>query len=97
MKHTNGHASYPLESAGRRALLAAAIAVLLIGTDAAGIVLAQYTSSPAASSQDRLRAPIGHRQPRAQDLPPKVADQEGARSEADRQLDRALNSICRGC
>jgi hypothetical protein len=44
------------------------------------------------------QAPVGHRQPRAADLPPESrnAGGESGRSQADRDLDKALQ-ICRGC
>jgi hypothetical protein len=46
-------------------------------------------------------APVGHRQPRPQDLPPSVQRQEGAGTSsggvnADRLLDQQLQ-ICKGC
>lgn len=43
-------------------------------------------------------APVGHRQPRASDLPPESRDAatRTERSETDRRLDKALQ-ICRGC
>jgi hypothetical protein len=53
-------------------------------------------------SQGRAQAPIGHRQPRPQDLPPSVLrDEEGGGSSSDRtrarqQLDKDLQ-ICKGC
>jgi hypothetical protein len=55
-----------------------------------------------SDSQDRARAPIGHRQPRPQDLPPSVLrDEEGGGSSsgttrAQEQLDKDLQ-ICKGC
>ena len=56
-------------------------------------------SSSAASEQPKLpRAPIGHRQPTAADIPKNVpkdaADLE--REKRDRELDAKLQ-ICRGC
>jgi hypothetical protein len=51
-------------------------------------------------SQSRMQAPIGHRQPRPQDLPPSVLrDEEGGGSgttRAQEQLDKDLQ-ICKGC
>jgi hypothetical protein len=46
-------------------------------------------------------APVGHRQPRPQDLPPSVLRDEGGGANsggvnADRQLDQELQ-ICKGC
>jgi hypothetical protein len=44
------------------------------------------------------QAPVGHRQPRASDLPPESqrAATESERSPRDRELDKILQ-ICRGC
>jgi hypothetical protein len=54
------------------------------------------TSDP---GQVRYEAPIGHRQPRPQDLPLDVQRKEQQFNAADRdKLDRLINrSICRGC
>lgn len=53
------------------------------GTSATG------TGGPAA-------APVGHRQPKRADVPEINTDQ--ARNDAaDRELDRKIRSICRGC
>src|SRR5262245_52289883 len=43
-------------------------------------------------------APVGHRQPKASDLPPESRDAGSTtgRSQLDRELDKALQ-ICRGC
>jgi hypothetical protein len=51
----------------------------------------------AAATQGRMEAPIGHRQPRAQDLPHDVQPTEGRKTEGQTDLDRKLESICRGC
>ena len=42
------------------------------------------------------QAPIGHRQPRAKDLPPGVGQGAGMRSPEDEAVDRKLR-ICRDC
>jgi hypothetical protein len=53
-------------------------------------------------AQGRIpEAPVGHRQPRPQDLPPSVLREEGGGANrggvnADRQLDQELQ-ICKGC
>ncbi len=41
-------------------------------------------------------APIGHRQPRPNDLPPAVEQNLGTRSPEDQEVDRKLK-ICRDC
>jgi hypothetical protein len=55
------------------------IAVIL-GTAWSGIPVAAFAQSaslPQTIGQGRMSAPIGHRQPRAQDLPPDVLRDEG--------------------
>ena len=52
-------------------------------------------------SQGRAQAPIGHRQPRPQDLPPSVLRDEeggggGGTTRAQQDLDKDLQ-ICKGC
>jgi hypothetical protein len=42
------------------------------------------------------QAPIGHRQPGAKDVPPKVEENLGIRSPEDEAIDRMLR-ICRDC
>jgi len=42
------------------------------------------------------QAPIGHRQPRAIDLPPEVRDAGAKPTPAQEELDKSLR-ICRGC
>jgi hypothetical protein len=44
----------------------------------------------------RLKAPIGHRQPRVQDLPPNIRRDEGRTTIEERSLDEKLK-ICRAC
>jgi hypothetical protein len=41
--------------------------------------------------------PIGHRQPKAGDLPGESSQKRTPRSPEDIALERALNNICRGC
>lgn len=44
-------------------------------------------------------APIGHRQPRASDVPDEktLADPNSAQNKEDAALDKKIKSICRGC
>ena len=44
-------------------------------------------------------APIGHRQPRASDVPSEksLSDPNSAQNKEDAALDRKIKSICRGC
>jgi hypothetical protein len=66
----------------------------------AGVALAQTTTptAPSPGTTPAVQAPIGHRQPRATDVPPdrdRKADEREA--EEQRRLDRVLRGICRGC
>lgn len=49
-------------------------------------------------TQPVIAAPVGHRQPRQGDLLPQNADNDSASMDAqDRELDRMIKGICRGC
>jgi hypothetical protein len=51
---------------------------------------------PQQGTDPRLKAPIGHRQPRPSDLPPNVRRDEDRPATTDKELDERLK-ICRGC
>ena len=48
------------------------------------------------SLERRFEAPIGHRQPTAEDVPGSVLHDEGATTPNQRDIDKKLD-ICRGC
>ena len=89
----------------RTVTLAAGLATLMLASAELSVKAAAQSNSPPLSTsrqsgeQARDRAPIGHRQPRPQDLPPGVRRDErrttGITSE-DRKLDKRLE-ICRKC
>jgi hypothetical protein len=57
-------------------------------------------SQPAAQPTNASApdAPIGHRQPRPSDLPSENGKSEQSRLDAqDRELDRMIKNICKGC
>jgi hypothetical protein len=73
--------------------------VMSLGLEMSGVAFAQSAPRVPAdrhSSDPRLRAPIGARQPRPQDLPPQVLRNEGQVSPSQRDFDSSLQ-ICRGC
>ncbi len=74
-----------------------AVVALLLGVPD---VLAQNRTSPATPSatQDRgiPSAPVGHRQPRADEVPA-AQEKNYTESAEDKALDRKIKSICRGC
>jgi hypothetical protein len=84
------------------AIVIAAAAV--VGTAAAQPSAEQSTKPPAGvdpptvtgQTDGRRQAPIGHRQPKAKDLPPGVGQGAGMRSPEDEAVDRKLR-ICRDC
>ncbi|MDB5653422.1 MAG: hypothetical protein JWQ94_1035 [Tardiphaga sp.] len=60
------------------------------------------TSVKRAQQGDQARpaveAPIGHRQPRAGDVPPETGSNDPGKIDAqDRDLDRMIKGICKGC
>jgi hypothetical protein len=76
-----------------------AVAALLYG--APGVVAqSQMGTSPtapsAASDRGIPQAPVGHRQPRA-DQVPSAQEKNYNESAEDKALDRKIKSICRGC
>ena len=56
-------------------------------------------SSTAVKNQPLRAAPVGHRQPRASDVPPEknLNDPNDPLSKENALLDRKIKSICRGC
>jgi hypothetical protein len=82
----------------RKTLLSMALVVLIGGPGA----LAQQTgggSSTAVKNSGPLPAPVGHRQPRASDVPNEknLSDPTDPLSKENAALDRKIKSICRGC
>jgi hypothetical protein len=68
----------------------------IIATTLASISLTTGTAQVPRDGNARQQAPIGHRQPRPQDLPPSVRQHEGGVSPRQRDFDQQLY-ICRGC
>jgi hypothetical protein len=93
--------------------LVIAAGVTLLGNSLPGssLALAQESSrnlppkalrqQPAAQPTDAgtpPAAPVGHRQPRPGDLPPETGKNNPDRVDAqDRELDRMIKNICKGC
>lgn len=72
------------------------VKLMLVVACAAGFVLSASFGSSGAQAQVSA-APLGHRQPRAGDVPRDSSQQTTPKSSEDIALDRALNNICRGC
>ena len=80
----------------RKMILSVALLVLIGGPE----VFAQGSSSVPKNSGP-IAAPVGHRQPRASDLPDEheknLMNANDAMSKEDAALDKKIKSICRGC
>lgn len=81
-----------------RAMFLSLALVVLIGSPA---VVAQGGTSTVQKNADKpaVQAPIGHRQPRASDVPSEknLSDPNDPLAKENVALDRKIKSICRGC
>jgi hypothetical protein len=62
-------------------------------------VFAQSSTMPKNSDKPAAQAPVGHRQPRAGDVPNEknLNDPNDVLSKENAILDKKIKSICRGC
>ncbi|WP_375309153.1 hypothetical protein WHZ77_17930 [Bradyrhizobium sp. A5] len=86
----------------KKIIVAASLVVLLGGAAAAQTGSKGSTSSGATSGQSAgslPQAPVGHRQPRAGDVPNEknLSDPNDPLSKENQALDKKIKSICRGC
>ena len=81
----------------RKTMTTLALAIL-IGVPGALAQNARGTST-AAKDTSVIQAPVGHRQPRASDVPSEknLSDPNNPTNKEDAALDRKIKSICRGC
>jgi hypothetical protein len=70
--------------------------MVMIAILTGGSAHAQGAAQPGQAASGVPEAPIGHRQPNAQDVPSNVLRSEDALIGGDTDLDKKLN-ICRGC
>lgn len=80
----------------RATILSMALVVVVGG----GSAFAQGgTSMAPKNSAGPVQAPVGHRQPRAGDVPNEknLSDPNNPVNKEDAALDRKIKSICRGC
>jgi hypothetical protein len=78
--------------------------IILIGGPAAFAQSGGTSSYPKSSTNSTAgsgvpQAPVGHRQPRAGDVPNEknLTDPNSAMNKEDAALDKKIKSICRGC
>jgi hypothetical protein len=81
--------------------IAAVAFMFLIGGPAALAQTGGGAGSPGGANQGAMarEAPIGHRQPRADQVPSEknLSDPNNPANKEDQALDRKIKSICRGC
>ena len=82
-------------------LVATVSLTLLFAAPAAMAQTGSGTGSPGATKQPSTsrEAPVGHRQPRAADVPSEknLSNPNDSMNKEDQALDRKIKSICRGC
>ncbi|AHY50799.1 hypothetical protein JQ582_03840 [Bradyrhizobium japonicum] len=80
-------------------VVAASLVVLLGGAAVAQPSGSKGSTSSGATSGSVPQAPIGHRQPRASDVPNEknLSDPNNPVNKEDAALDKKIKSICRGC
>ena len=74
-------------------------ALLLLAGGPAALAQSGGGSSTAVKNSPGPQAPIGHRQPRADQVPSEknLSDPNTQMNKEDAALDRKIKSICRGC
>ena len=85
---------------GQRQALAQSLSMALVTLIGAPVAVAQSGgSSTAVKGSAPLAAPVGHRQPRAADVPNEknIDNPNDLLSKENAALDKKLKSICRGC
>lgn len=82
----------------KKIVLAASLVILLGGT-ATAQTGSKGSTTGGATSGSIPQAPIGHRQPRASDVPSEknLSDPNNPVNKEDALLDKKIKSICRGC
>ena len=87
----------------RTTILSMALVALIGGADAFAQGSSSVTKNSGASGSGGgggvMQAPVGHRQPRASDVPSEknLSDPNDPLSKENAALDRKIKSICRGC
>ncbi|MBR0693037.1 hypothetical protein [Bradyrhizobium lablabi] len=81
----------------QKTVLSLALMIVIVAPEA----WAQGGSTTVQKNPDRplIQAPIGHRQPRASDVPTErnLSDPNNPVNKEDAALDKKIKSICRGC
>lgn len=80
-------------------IIVAASLVILLGGAAIAQTGTKGSTSTGATAGTTPPAPVGHRQPRAGDVPSEknLSDPNDPLSKENQALDKKIKSICRGC
>ncbi|MBR0818150.1 hypothetical protein [Bradyrhizobium liaoningense] len=83
----------------KKIMVAASLVILLGSAAVAQTGGSKGSTSGGATSGSVPQAPIGHRQPRASDVPSEknLSDPNNPVNKEDALLDKKIKSICRGC
>jgi hypothetical protein len=83
----------------KKIMVAVSLVVLLGGAAIAQTGGTKGSTSGGAASGSLPPAPVGHRQPRASDVPNEknLSDPNDPLSKENQALDKKIKSICRGC
>jgi hypothetical protein len=83
----------------KKIMVAVSLVVLLGGAAVAQTGTKGSSTSGGATSGTLPQAPVGHRQPRAGDVPNEknLSDPNDPLSKENQALDKKIKSICRGC
>lgn len=83
----------------KKIMVAASLVILLGGAAVAQTGGSKGSTSGGATSGSPPPAPVGHRQPRANDVPSEknLSDPNDPLSKENQALDKKIKSICRGC
>jgi hypothetical protein len=82
----------------RKTLATITLLILVLGP-AAIAQTGNRSTNPTSEKQGPWPAPVGHRQPRVDEVPPEknLSDPNNPMNKEDAALDRKIKSICRGC
>jgi hypothetical protein len=73
------------------------IALTAIGIFAQAVIHAPYAYASDETATKPWSAPVGHRQPRAIDIPGSVSAMSQIIDQEDANIDRKIKGVCRGC
>jgi hypothetical protein len=79
--------------------IAIAMGLLLLVADGSAFAQSGRNTNNTGTARPVIEAPIGHRQPRAGDVPDEknLSNPNDQANKEDAALDKKIKSICRGC